>query len=94
MSGWLETLPSQRVRAVYRDEAGERHSKTFPTRKQAKAFLESALVASGRGQWIGPRGGQTLFCDWAGRWLAARFTRVTTGPVTRAACACTCCRSR
>ena len=78
MSGWLEVLPSQRVRAVYRDPAGHRHSATFATRKQAKAFLAATLTDLERGHWLDPRGGQTLFADWAARWLAARMTRPST----------------
>ncbi len=54
MNGWLETLPSKRVRAVYRDQAGERHSATFSDRTSAKAFLAVALVDIARGQWIDP----------------------------------------
>jgi integrase len=78
VSGWLETLPSKRVRAVYRDELGNRHSQTFPNRKLAKAFLEASLVDMARGQWIDPRAGQLPFSEWAERWLAVRFTRITT----------------
>lgn len=78
MSGWLETLPSGRVRAVYRDALGDRHSATFSTRKQAQTFLSATLVDIARGQWIDPRGGQIPFADWAQRWSAARFTRVST----------------
>jgi integrase len=78
MSGWLETLPSGRTRAVYRDADGGRHSVTFGTRKQAQAFLSATLVDLSRGQWIDPRGGQIPFADWAKRWNEARFTRVST----------------
>jgi integrase len=78
VSGWIETLPSKRFRAVYRDEAGDRHSKVFADRKSAKAFLASAVVDIARGQWIDPRGGQLPFAEWAARWSAARFTRVST----------------
>ncbi len=55
MSGWLETLPSKRVRAVYRDADGRRHSRTFPTRRQAKAFLAATVTDLDRGHWIDPR---------------------------------------
>lgn len=44
MSGWLETLPSKRIRAVYRDADGHRHSQTFPTRREARAFLTATLA--------------------------------------------------
>jgi integrase len=78
MSGWLETLPSKRVRAVYRDVDGHRHSQTFPTRREAKAFLAATVTDLDRGHWIDPRGGQIPFADWAQRWSAARLIRVST----------------
>lgn len=78
MSGWLETLPSKRVRAVYRDADGTRHSQTFPNRREAKAFLAATVTDLDRGHWIDPRGGQIPFADWAQRWTEARLVRVST----------------
>ena len=78
MSGWLETLPSRRTRAVYRDAAGNRHSQTFATRREAKTFLTATLADLDRGHWIDPRGGQIPLADRARRWSAARLVRVST----------------
>ena len=42
MSGWIEKLPSGRLRAVYRDAAGDRHRELFD-RRQVKAFSSPRL---------------------------------------------------
>lgn len=78
MSGWVEPLPSGRFRAVHRDPAGGRHSQTFPTRKEAKAFLSQVQTDQARGQWLDPRAGQVLFAEWAHRWQRARVVRPST----------------
>lgn len=78
MSGWIEKLPSGRLRAVYRDAAGDRHSELFDNRKQAKAFLASAAADMARGQWVDPRGGQILFREWQETWFASRVMRRAT----------------
>lgn len=75
MSGWTETLPSGRYRAVYRDTQGDRHSKTFTTRREAKAFLAAQQTDLARGQWLDPRGGQLPFGQWATKWRAGRVLR-------------------
>ena len=62
---------------MYRDAAGNRHSQTFATRREAKALLTATLGDVDRGHWIDPRGGQTPFADWAQRWSAARLVRVS-----------------
>ncbi len=78
MSGWIEKLPSGRLRAVYRDAAGDRHSELFDNRKQAKAFLATTAADQARGQWVDPRGGQILFRDWQEKWFASRVMRRAT----------------
>lgn len=78
MSSWVESLPSGRYRAVYRDDSDRRHSKSFDRKADAKKWLASAETDRARGQWVDPRGGAMLFGDWADQWLAARLVRPTT----------------
>jgi integrase len=75
---WVEKLDSGRYRAAYRDEHGQRFSKTFDRRGDAKAWLAAAATDRARGHWIDPRGGALLFGDWGTRWFAARTVRRTT----------------
>ncbi len=80
---WVEKLDSGRVRAVYRDEAGRRRSKTFDRRAEAKAWLAAEATDRARGQWVDPRGGALAFGTWAEQWLAARLVRATTAASDR-----------
>jgi hypothetical protein len=77
-ASWVEKLPSGRYRARYRAEDGRQHSKSFPTKGAAKAFLQTVGADMQRGQWVDPRGGQMLFRDWVAVWAAARVVRLTT----------------
>lgn len=78
MSGWIETLPSGRLRAVYRDADGQRHTELFDQRRQAKAFLAATAAEQARGRWVDPRGGQVLFRDRAETWFTSRVMRRAT----------------
>lgn len=79
MSGWLEPLPSKRVRAVYRDSTGHRHSQTFATRKgQGVPDGDADRPESRALARLDPRGGQMLFADWSAKWSEARLTRLST----------------
>ncbi len=75
---WIETLPSGRYRAVYRDPDGTRHSQTFARKADAKTFVANAVSDLVRGEWRDPRGGAMPFRDWAEKWLDARVVRRST----------------
>ena len=62
---WVESLPSGRYRAVYRDDDDRRHSKSFDRNPDTKAWLAAAKADQVRGQWVHPRGGAILFGEWA-----------------------------
>lgn len=64
--------------AVYRDEAGDRHTELFDNRRAAKAFPSAAAADLARGQWVDPGGGQLLFRQWQQTWLTHRVTRRAT----------------
>lgn len=78
MTTWIETLPSGRYRARYRDADGTRHSQSFDRKADAKAFLASVVTDMARGEWRDPRGGAVPFREWADKWFATRVVRATT----------------
>ncbi|MCW2599352.1 MAG: traSA:integrase fusion protein [Frankiales bacterium] len=75
---WVEQLPSGRHKAVYRDDTGQRFSKTFAKKADARRWLAAADSDRARGQWVDPRGGAMLLEDWAGLWFASRTVRPST----------------
>lgn len=78
MSGWIEKLPSGRLRAVYRDAAGDRHRELFD-RRQVKAFLATAAATLARGQWVDRAAGRS--CSASGRTSgSSRVMRRATAP--------------
>jgi len=64
--------------ARYRDPAGREHSKSFRTRAEAKAFLNSVENAKQRGEWSDPAGAKLRFEDYSGQYLAG-ITHVRPG---------------
>jgi integrase len=56
-------------RARYYDPSGQRHSRTFPTKTEARRFLAKMEADKARGEWRDPRGPRTGFEPWAMRWL-------------------------
>jgi integrase len=64
--------------ARYRDPAGREHSKSFRTRTEAKAFLNSVEDAKQRGDWTNPAGAKVKFKDYAGQYVAG-LTHVRPG---------------
>lgn len=55
--------------ARYRNNAGKEHSKSFETRREAKAYEEEQERALRRREWIDPGDGTTLY-DLAVDWIA------------------------
>ena len=55
-------MPTKRVRNTgiswqgrYRDASGKEHSKTFKTKREAKAWEDDQIRAVRRGEWIDPQ---------------------------------------
>ena len=67
-----------RHQAVYRDDAGHRHSRVFVKKADAKVCLAAADADRARGLWVDPRGGALPFRDWAESWFGTRAVRPTT----------------
>lgn len=64
--------------ARYRDPAGREHSKSFRTKAEAKAFLNSVENAKQRGEWSDPAGAKVRFEDYAVQYVAG-ITHVQPG---------------
>jgi hypothetical protein len=56
--------------ARYRDPSGREHSRSFRTRTEAKAFLNSVEDAKQRGDWTNPAGAKVKFKDYADQYVA------------------------
>jgi integrase len=65
-------------RANWRDAAGRQRAKTFPTKREAKAYLAEVETASTRGLYVDPHAGRIRFGAYAARWLTARNDEITT----------------
>jgi integrase len=55
--------------ARYRDPSGRQRTKTFPTKADARAFLEAVEVDKRRGAYADPALGRTTFGEYAAAWL-------------------------
>lgn len=76
--GHITPTPAGGYRANWRDAAGRQKAKTFPTRKQASAYLAETETALNRGTYVDPHAGRQKFGPYACRWLTARNDEITT----------------
>ena len=65
-------------RANWRDVAGRQRAKTFPTKREAKAYLAEVETAVSRGLYVDPHAGRMRFGAYATRCLTARNDEITT----------------
>jgi integrase len=71
--GSVRKLPSGRYQARYRVDGVEHAApQTFPTNREADAFLAGARAAVDRGSWVDPTAGRIPFREYASRWLTQR----------------------
>lgn len=78
--GWVKTLPSGRVQAIYRDPNGRQRSRTFRIKRDAWEWIGNAETAMRAGTYLDPNGPKRTFKDWSTEWVAAQATT----PETRA----------
>jgi integrase len=79
--GHLRKAPSGRWEARYRGSDGREHSRRFPTKREAQAFLERTGAEQQRGEWRDPQGAKVRTADWIEAWWA---TTVNLRPSSRA----------
>lgn len=71
-------LGKNRVQGIYRDAAGKRHTKVFPTRTAARKWAADGEAAVRGGSHRDPRAGRTTLRAWHARWEAARVVEDST----------------
>ena len=64
--------------ARYRDPGGREHSKSFRTRTEARAFLNSIEDAKQRGDWTDPAGSKVKLKEYTDQYVAG-LTHVRAG---------------
>jgi hypothetical protein len=65
-------------RAAYRTPKGKERTRTFTTKREARAFLAQLEGDKTRGLYVDPAGAQLRFRELADRWWAAREVELTT----------------
>src|SRR5688572_16991847 len=78
--GSIRELPSGRWQTRYTDGGGSPHSRTFPNRRDAVAFLATVHTDVHRGSWHDPEAARVRFDEYTTSWLDAR---VGLKPTTR-----------
>jgi len=74
----IRDLSSGRYQARWYDDAGERKSKTFTTKTEAKRFLDNIKSDRNRGDYIDPNDAKRQFREVAELWFASRNLRPKT----------------
>lgn len=64
--------------ARYRDPGGNQRAKTFPTKREAEAFLDTVRSTVRDRTYIDPGRAGTTLADWYEKWLAAHRGEATT----------------
>lgn len=76
--GFINTTPSGKWRANWRDPAGKQKAKTFRTKREAKTFLSQVEADKSQGAYVSPHAGKVLFGDHARQWMQTWNTEITT----------------
>jgi integrase len=66
----VRKLPNGRFEARYRASDGRERSRRFPTRREARAYLDQVGVDRRGGTWHDPRAGRIPLADWVAQWEA------------------------
>jgi integrase len=74
----IRKTPAGNWRASWRDPGGRQVSKTFPTKREAAAFLAKMTTTMSAGAYISPHAGRVLFGDHAREWMKTWNTEATT----------------
>jgi integrase len=74
----ITKTPGGAYRANWRDPAGRQRAKTFRTKAEARRFLAEMETSIGKGLYVDPHSGRTLFGDHAATWMRSRNVEATT----------------
>lgn len=77
--GYIRKTPAGNWKACWRDATGRQPSKTFPTRREAAAFLATIEASAHNGTYIDPHAGRRVrFATYAAQWLESHNVELTT----------------
>jgi hypothetical protein len=76
--GFVKPTGAGKWKAFWREPSGKQRSKTFPTKREASAFLAQMEVSKSSGAYVSPHAGRTLFGDHACAWMASWNNEITT----------------
>ncbi|HET6297325.1 MAG TPA: site-specific integrase [Kribbella sp.] len=77
--GYVRKTPAGSWKACWRDATGRQPSKTFPTKREAAAFLATVETARHTGTYIDPHAGKRMkFGVYAAEWLESHNVELTT----------------
>lgn len=71
-------LPAGSWQGSYRDAAGKRHTRTWPTKTAAMTWANDGEASVRSGAHRNPRAGRITLGTWHARWLAARVVQDAT----------------
>lgn len=74
----VRQLDSGRYQGTYRDAAGRRHTKVYPTKTAARKWAQDGEAAVRQGTHRDPRAGRTTLAAWHARWSASRVVEDAT----------------
>lgn len=74
----VRKTPTGRWQGSYRDAAGKRHTKVWPTRTAARTWAADGEAQVRSGQHRDPRAGLITLGEWHARWISARVVEDAT----------------
>lgn len=77
--GYVRKTPAGNWKACWRDATGRQPSKTFPTRREAAAFLATVESTKHTGAYIDPHAARRIkFGSYAAQWVESHNVELTT----------------
>lgn len=80
---YVKRLPSGSWRAQYRDRTGQRHGRSFPSKREADDWAAEQERDVRRGRHYDPRAGRITVGEFEARWWDARVVEATTRATDR-----------
>jgi integrase len=77
--GYVRKTPAGSWKACWRDATGRQPSKTFPTRREASAFLATIESTKHTGTYVDPHAARRIrFSTYAAQWIESHNVELTT----------------
>jgi integrase len=78
MSGNIAKRDNGKWRARYRDDLGTEHARHFPTRTEARGWLDQVVSSKVTGSYVDPKAGKITFAEWWRQWSQRQVWAVGT----------------